>query len=363
MSNARDRGRSRPRGGSRSGPATRSSSPRWSTTPTSCRGRSCARRTGATLRWLGVTDDGRLDLADAGHRGQRAHQGARVHPRVQRAGHGQPGGALVVARAREVGALTVLDACQSVPHLPVDVTALGVDFLAFSGHKMLGPMRHRRAVGPPRAARGHAAVPHRRLDDRAGPDGGLDLRRAAAAVRGRRADGGPGRRAGRRRRLPGRARHGPRSPRTSTRSRRPLLDGLARASVGAGGRAGRPPRPRRRRLLRRRRRPRARRRPGAGRRRRRRPGRATTAPGRCTAGSASPATTRAIVRGRTTTVDDVAALLAALDRVPGDLRGGRSDGPVPGDHPRPRQATRTTPGCASRTTSRCTTSTRPAATR
>ncbi len=45
----------------------------------------------------------------------------------------------LVARAREVGALVVLDACQSVPHLAVDVTELGVDFLAFSGHKMLGP--------------------------------------------------------------------------------------------------------------------------------------------------------------------------------------------------------------------------------
>src|SRR5690606_5978300 len=47
--------------------------------------------------------------------------------------------ARIVTRAREVGAFTVLDACQSVPHLPVDVAALDVDFAAFSGHKMLGP--------------------------------------------------------------------------------------------------------------------------------------------------------------------------------------------------------------------------------
>ena len=45
----------------------------------------------------------------------------------------------IVARAREVGALTVLDACQSVPNMPVDFHALDVDFAAFSGHKMLGP--------------------------------------------------------------------------------------------------------------------------------------------------------------------------------------------------------------------------------
>jgi cysteine desulfurase/selenocysteine lyase len=45
----------------------------------------------------------------------------------------------VVAAAREVGALTVLDACQSAPHLPLDLGALGVDFAAFSLHKMLGP--------------------------------------------------------------------------------------------------------------------------------------------------------------------------------------------------------------------------------
>src|SRR5699024_3059701 len=44
-----------------------------------------------------------------------------------------------VARAREVGALVVLDAAQSVPHLPVDLASLDVDFAVFSGHKMLGP--------------------------------------------------------------------------------------------------------------------------------------------------------------------------------------------------------------------------------
>ena len=45
----------------------------------------------------------------------------------------------IVAAAKKVGALTVLDACQSVPHMPVDFRALGVDFAAFSGHKMLAP--------------------------------------------------------------------------------------------------------------------------------------------------------------------------------------------------------------------------------
>ena len=76
-----------------------------------------------------------------------------------------------VARARRrgpsaVGALAVLDACQSVPHLPVDVAALGVDFLAFSGHKMLGPTGIGVLWGRYELLDAHAAVPHRRLDDR-----------------------------------------------------------------------------------------------------------------------------------------------------------------------------------------------------
>jgi len=99
-----------------------------------------ARRTGATLRWYGVTDGekeaGRIDL-DSLQLDERVKVVAFSH-------HSNVTGAVapvaeLVARAKAVGALTVLDACQSVPHQPVDFHALGVDFAAFSGHKMLGP--------------------------------------------------------------------------------------------------------------------------------------------------------------------------------------------------------------------------------
>jgi cysteine desulfurase/selenocysteine lyase len=95
-----------------------------------------ARRTGATLRWYGVSDDGRIDV-DSLQLDERVKVVAFSH-------HSNVTGAVapvpeLVARAKDVGALTVLDACQSVPHQPVDLHALGVDFAAFSGHKMLGP--------------------------------------------------------------------------------------------------------------------------------------------------------------------------------------------------------------------------------
>lgn len=97
----------------------------------------CA-RTGAVLRWFGVDDDGRVDLSDV-------DTVITDRTRIVAFGHvsnvtGAVGPvAELVAAARRVGAYTVLDACQSVPHLPVDLPALGVDFAVFSAHKMLGP--------------------------------------------------------------------------------------------------------------------------------------------------------------------------------------------------------------------------------
>ncbi|KRC32398.1 MULTISPECIES: cysteine desulfurase [Oerskovia] len=97
-----------------------------------------AARTGAVLRWFGVDDEGRIRVDEAASViTERTRVVAFTHA-------SNVTGAItpvapIVARAKEVGALTFLDACQSVPHLPVDLHDLDVDFAAFSGHKMLGP--------------------------------------------------------------------------------------------------------------------------------------------------------------------------------------------------------------------------------
>jgi cysteine desulfurase/selenocysteine lyase len=95
-------------------------------------------RTGGTLRWLGFTDDGRLDLSAIEEViNERtkvvslvwvSNVLGTINPITQ-----------IAHRAHQVGALVVVDATQAIPRLPVDVAALGADFVAFTGHKMCGP--------------------------------------------------------------------------------------------------------------------------------------------------------------------------------------------------------------------------------
>jgi len=92
---------------------------------------------GIELRWIGVTPDGQLDLADL----DRQLDGAKVLSFTAMSnvlGTITPVEELV-ARAHAAGALAVVDASQHVPHLPTDVQAWGADFVAFTGHKLLGP--------------------------------------------------------------------------------------------------------------------------------------------------------------------------------------------------------------------------------
>jgi cysteine desulfurase/selenocysteine lyase len=93
-------------------------------------------RTGATLKWFGITDDGRVEVVD-GVITERTKVVAFTH-QSNVTGAVSPIADLV-ARAHAVGALVVVDGAQGAPHQPVDVVALGVDFYALTGHKMLGP--------------------------------------------------------------------------------------------------------------------------------------------------------------------------------------------------------------------------------
>ena len=97
-----------------------------------------AQRTGATLRWFGITDGGRLDLSTVDDLiTERTKVVSLVHV-SNSLGTLNPVAA-VAAKAHAVGAVVVVDGSQAVPQIPVDVAALGADFYAFTGHKLCGP--------------------------------------------------------------------------------------------------------------------------------------------------------------------------------------------------------------------------------
>ena len=97
-----------------------------------------ATRTGATLKWFSVTDEGRLDLSNINSLIDEQTKVVALTHQSNVLGTINPLEE-ITQRAHQVGAVVVLDACQSVPHMETDVKALDIDFLAFSGHKAVGP--------------------------------------------------------------------------------------------------------------------------------------------------------------------------------------------------------------------------------
>ena len=97
-----------------------------------------AQRTGATLKWFSVTEEGRLDLSNIDSLIDSSTKVVALTHQSNVLGTIVPLEE-ITKKAHAVGAVVVLDACQSVPHMPVDVKALDIDFLAFSGHKAVGP--------------------------------------------------------------------------------------------------------------------------------------------------------------------------------------------------------------------------------
>lgn len=97
-----------------------------------------AKRTGAELVWFEITEEGRLDLSKIADVINKKTKIVAITHQSNVLGTINPIQEITQA-AKKVGAVVVLDACQSAPHFRIDVKELGIDFLAFSGHKALGP--------------------------------------------------------------------------------------------------------------------------------------------------------------------------------------------------------------------------------
>ena len=165
-------------------PATKCSSRRWSTTPTSCRGSRCARRTGAVLRVVPMDDRGELVMEEFERLLTPTNEDGGGRPRVERARHRESG------RSRSCAwRTTSAPRCSSTVrrrshHLPTDVQALGADFYVFTGPQDLRADRHRRALREGSPPRRDAAVSRRRRHDSHGDVRGEHLERPAVQVRG-----------------------------------------------------------------------------------------------------------------------------------------------------------------------------------
>ena len=158
-------GRLQPCAADAAGRATRSCSRAWSTTPTSCPGSWSAQRSGAQIRVAEHHAGRRARPRRAVEADDAGREDPRLHPRLERARHRQSGRARSAARRAGAASSPWSMARRRCRIARVDITAIGCDFYAFTGHKMLGPTGTGGAVGATRTPAVDAALPRRRRDD------------------------------------------------------------------------------------------------------------------------------------------------------------------------------------------------------